>query len=124
MNTPSDDELAKMRQRIASYPTELQYRFELGVALSSRHDYDAAIPELQKAMGSPHVRLQAMTLLVEAFDAKGLTDLAANMREQLSRESGDEGDSGSAPIPAPTRPFTPLDSATAQKIPNEDDLAA
>lgn len=124
MSTPHDNEIAKIRQHVATYPTEPRYRFELGSALCKRHDYDGAIPELQRAMASPHVRLQAMALLVEAFDAKGLTDLAARMREFLSRESGDEGDSGSAPVPVPTRPFTPLDSSSARKIPDEDDLAA
>jgi len=124
MSTPSDNELAKIRERIATYPTALQFRFELAVALCSRHDYDAAIPELRRAMESPHVRLRSMALLAEAFDAKGMTDLAISIREQLSRESGDNGDSGSAPVPAPTRPFTPLDSSSARKIPDEDDPAA
>ena len=113
-----------IRERIASSPTDLQLRFELAVALCSRHDYDATIPELQRAMGSPHVRLRAMALLANAYDAKGMTVLAASIREQLSKESGHEGDSGSAPVPAPTRPFTPLDSSSARKIPDEDDLAA
>src|ERR1035438_8825959 len=111
MNITPDDEIAKIRQRIAEYPTDSQLRFELGVALCSCHDYSAAIPELQRATGSPYVRLRAMALLVEAFEAKGMTDLAASVRERLSRESGDEGDSGSAPVPTPTRPFTPLDSS-------------
>lgn len=102
MDTPSDDGLTKIRQRIATYPTELRYRFELGDLLCKRREYDAAIPELQRAMSNPFVRLQAMAFLVEAFDAEGMVDLAASMRAQLSKESGEEGDSGSAPDPVPT----------------------
>src|SRR5687767_5160578 len=107
MSTPSDDDLAKIRQRVAARPLDLQCRFELGAALSSRQDYLAGIPELQKAMSRPPVRLPAMVLLAEAFDARGMNDTAAQMREWIARELGDGGDSGSAPVPAPTRPFTP-----------------
>jgi hypothetical protein len=124
MNEPFDDELAKIRERMATYPTDLQLRFELAVALCNRGDYGTAILELQRAMSSPHVRLRAMALLAEAFDANGMSDLAAFIREQLSRESGEEGDSGSAPVPSPTRPVGPVDSFQARKFPDEDDLAA
>jgi hypothetical protein len=122
MDAASDDDLVKIRRRIESHPTDLQARFELGVALCSRHDYLAAMPELQRAMASPPVRFRAMALLADAFDSKGMADMAAWMRERLSQESG-EGDSGSAPRPVPTRPFTPHDSSGASKIPNEDDHA-
>jgi len=124
MDAASDDDLVKIRRRIESHPTDLQARFELGVALCSRHDYVAAMPELQRAMASPPVRFRAMALLANAFDSRGMTDMAARMRERLSEESGDEGDAGSAPRPVPTRPFTPHDSSGASKIPDEDDHAA
>jgi hypothetical protein len=119
MSTP-DNELVELRRRVASEPNNLQYHFELGVALSSRHDHAAAIAELHQATRSPQFRLRAMGLLAEAFDARGMHDMAARMREQ----SGDEGDSGSAPLPVPKRPLTPHDSAGAEKIPDEDDHAA
>ena len=122
-NSAPDAELAKLRQNVATYPTELRYRYELGVALCRRQDHGAAIPELQRAMGSPHFRSQAMTRLVEAFEARGMPDLAASVRELLSRESGDDGEAGSAPVPAPTRPRTPRDSSQAKKMPDKDDLA-
>src|SRR3954468_15067620 len=119
MDPASDNDLAKIRRRVESHPTDLQARFELGVALCSRHDYVAAIPELQWAMSSPPVRFRAMALLADAFDSRGMTVLAAWMREHL----GDEGDSGSAPRPLPTQPFTPHDSSGASKIPDEDEHA-
>jgi len=124
MSTPPDDGLAELRLRVASHPDNLQYRFELGVALSNRHDHAAAIAELHPATRSPQFRSRAMALMAEAFDARGMHDMATRMREQISGESGDEGDSGSAPTPAPRRPFTPHDSSGARKIPNENDHAA
>jgi Tfp pilus assembly protein PilF len=124
MDAASDDELVKIRRRVESHPTDLQARFELGVALCSRHDYVAAMPELQRAMASPPVRFRAMALLADVFDSRGMTESAARVRQRISEESGDEGDSGSAPLPVPTRPFTPHDSSGARKVPNEDDPAA
>jgi|WetSurMetagenome_2_1015567.scaffolds.fasta_scaffold1647084_1 hypothetical protein len=117
---PTDGDLKKLRGEVAAYPTDLRRRFELGAALSVRQKYYEAIPELEKGMCSPHLRLDSMKLLIEAHEASGQSDLAARMREQLSKESGDEGDSGSAPVPAPTRPISPRDSSRAKKSPDED----
>ena len=118
-----DNERVQIRQHVATYPTDLLLRFEYAKALCRCHDYGAAIPELQYAMGNPHLRLRALALLAEAFDAEGMADLAASTREQLAK-SGDEGDAGSAPIPAPTRPVTPLDSSSAKRISDEDESAS
>jgi hypothetical protein len=120
---PSDDELKELEREIATYPEDLLRRFRLAEALCKRRDYGAAIPELQKAMSSPHVRLSALKLLVEAFEAKRMFDLAARFREQLSKESGEDSDSGSAAIPAPTRPKGPHDSSQSEKRPHDDDKA-
>ena len=124
MSTPSDGELEMIRQRVASHPNDLQCRFELGVALYNRRDYAAALIELQRAMNSPTVRLRAMRLIVEIFDIKGMREMAAEMRKWISRESGDEEDSGSAPKPVPTGPLKPRDSSGAAATPHEDDHAA
>jgi hypothetical protein len=118
---PSDEDLKKLREEVAVYPTDLRRRFQLGAALSKRQKYHEAIPELQKGMFSPHTRLDSIRLLIEAYDASGQTDLAARIREQFSKESGDEGDSGSAPVPAPTRPIAPRDSPRAKKRSHEED---
>ena len=115
------DDPRKLRGDIATYPTDLRLRFRLGAALSMLRDYSGAIPELEKAVLSPHVRLQAMKLLIEAYEATGKYDLAARMREQLSRESGEDSGSGSAPVPVPTRPITPQDSSRTKKRPQQDD---
>jgi hypothetical protein len=119
-DVPSED-VARLRSEIATYPTDLRLRLRLGAALSACRDYSGAISELHMAMGSPHVRLSALGLLVTTCQAAGMYDLATHFREQLSRESGDESGSGSAPVPAPTRPVAPRDSSRAEKPPHEDD---
>lgn len=116
----ADDELRRTRGEVAAYPTDLQRRMRLGEALAARQKYAEAIPELQKAMCSPHIRLQAMRLLIEAFEATHLHDLAAHVRERLSKESGGEDDPGSAPVPMPTRPIRPQGSAQTETPPHED----
>ena len=119
-DVPTDDDLKKLREEVAAFPTDLRRRFELGAALFKHRKYSEAIPEFQKAQGNPHTRLQAMRFLADIYEARGMFDLAARVREQLSKESGDEGSSGSAPVPAPTRPVAPRDSSRAKKSPDED----
>jgi len=54
-----------------------------------------------------------------------MKDLARKMREVISKESGDGGDAGSAPILVPKPPFMPIDSARAENaMSNEDEDAA
>lgn len=93
---PIDEDPKKLRDDVGRDPTDLRLRFRLGAALSIREKYHEAIPELEKGMASPHVRLHAMKLLIEAYEATGQWDLAARLREQFSKESGD--DSGSAAV--------------------------
>ena len=123
-NAPSDDELHVLRGKVARYPTDPQLRFASGAALFALRDYDAAISELHEGLGNPQVRIPALKLLIEAYDANGMPDRAALLRQTLSREFGDDSDSGSAPVPAPTRPISPLDSSRGKKRPNEDDRAS
>jgi hypothetical protein len=120
-NTPSDDEIKELRRKVDSNPIDFQSHFDLGVALSKRHEYAAAIMELQKAQLNPNIRWPSMKLLAEMYDAKGMSEFAARVRKQLSRESGEDDEAGSAPVPAPKRPITPLDSSHAEKYFDEDD---
>jgi hypothetical protein len=119
--TTTKEEIKRLRDEVYAYPTDLRRRFQLGVALSALHKYYEAIPELRHGMCDPHVRIDAMKHLVEVYEARGEADAAASLREQLARESGDESSSGSAPVPAPTRPISPRGSARAKKNLNEDD---
>jgi hypothetical protein len=119
-NAPTDDDLKKLREDVDAHPTDLWLRFRLGAALSMRQNYQAAIPELKKGILAPNVRWSAMKLLIEAYDATGMAELAAGLREQLSKESGDESGSGSATVPVPTRPTAPKDSSSAKKPPSDE----
>ena len=88
-DAPSDGELNALRRKADTYPTDLTLRYELGSALLARGDFDRAISELLRAQRSPHVRVSAMRLLIQAYEAKGMTDRADQLRKQLSRETGD-----------------------------------
>jgi hypothetical protein len=118
---PTEGDPEQLRREISRYPTDLGLCLRLGAALSRRGDYAGAIPELQKAMVSPHARLQAMRLLVEAYQGNGDLEQAVRMRERLSRESGEDDGSGSAPSPVPSRPRPPRDSSSGKQRPHEDD---
>jgi hypothetical protein len=52
---------------------------------------------------------------------KWIAKYEAQFRAELSKESGDDGGAGSAPVPAPTRPIAPRDSSRAKKRSHEDD---
>ncbi|MFP4069979.1 MAG: tetratricopeptide repeat protein [Opitutales bacterium] len=66
---------------VQRYPNEFGYRFELGELYFEDGEIDKAIKELQLALRSPKVRINALILLGKAYKAKGFWDLAA---EQLT----------------------------------------
>ncbi len=78
--------LAERKNRVAKYPNDLQFRFELGEALYHSGDISAAIPELQLSLRQPAVRLRAMMLLALCFKAKGQFDIAAKRLEEAASE--------------------------------------
>ncbi len=117
----NEDSPESLRQEINRYPTDLRLHFRLGLALCAQSDYAAAIPELRKAMNSPHDRFLAMTRLVEAYTGSGDLESAARMLAQVARESGGDNGAGSAPVSVPTRPHPPQGPRSARKRPHEDD---
>jgi hypothetical protein len=123
MNVPSDPEILRLQGRVASSPSDLQLRFDLGEALCRRKDYISAIPELQKAMAYPQLRRRAAELLAAAFDAKQMHDVANDMRRLVSGEDPDGGGSAPIPVPATPRPPTRPDISAAKEIPRNDDKA-
>lgn len=62
------------------YPNEFGYRFELGELLFEDEEIDKAIENLQLALRSPKVRIDALILLGKSYLKKGFHDMAA---EQL-----------------------------------------
>lgn len=74
------------KKRVERNPTDLQARFELGETLMLVGNYKDAVPELQKAQNNPNVRLRAMSLLGQCYDARGMFDLAKNMLQKAASE--------------------------------------
>ena len=65
---------------VKRYPNEFSYRFELGELLFEDDEIDKAIENLQLALRSPKVRINALILLGKSYLKKGFHDMAA---EQL-----------------------------------------
>jgi tetratricopeptide (TPR) repeat protein len=78
--------LSEAKARVAKYPNDLQFRFELGEALFNAGQHSEAIPDLQAALRQPNVRVRAMTLLSLCFRAKGMLDMAAKRLEEADAE--------------------------------------
>src|SRR5206468_351223 len=67
--------IADAQERVARNPTDLQLRFELGENLFTAGHFREAVPQLQRARQSPHVRLKAMNLLSCCYAELGMLDL-------------------------------------------------
>lgn len=78
--------MSTARKRVADNPTDLQVRYELGEALMQAGSFSDAIPELQRAVQNPNVRLRAMNLLGQCFVEKGMNDLAVNTFKKAASE--------------------------------------
>jgi len=72
--------LEQAEKLVQRYPNEFAYRYELGELYYEDGETDKAIKELQNALRSPKVRINALILLGKAYKAKGFWDMAA---EQL-----------------------------------------
>ncbi len=75
-----------LRRLVEKYPSELSYKHELGLLLLASGSVDAAIEQFQIARRNPKLRLDAMTALGAAFQAKGLHDLAVQQLESVKEE--------------------------------------
>lgn len=62
---------------VQRYPNEFGYRYELGDIYLAEGNLDGAIKELQLALRSPKVRLNALVKLGQAYKNKTFYDLAA-----------------------------------------------
>ncbi len=70
------EQVGEAQKRVDQNPTDPQLRFELGTALYHAGDLSAAIPHLQQATRSPHIRTKVLLLLGRIFRAKGMFDLS------------------------------------------------
>lgn len=78
--------LQDAQQRVEKYPTDLQFRYELGEIYFQVGRPQDAIPELQRARQNPNVRLRASFMLGRCYEAKGLLDLAAKTLSEAASE--------------------------------------
>jgi tetratricopeptide (TPR) repeat protein len=71
-------QLAECQKRAEKFSTDLQIRFELGQLYFQAGKITEAMKEFQKAQGSPHRRIQALSYLGQCFARRGINDLAAS----------------------------------------------
>ena len=64
------------KRRVDQNPTDPQLRYELGSALYHSGDFSGAIPQLQQATRSPHIRTKVLLMLARSFRAKNMFDLS------------------------------------------------
>ena len=71
-------EFDNLVQRVKKYPTDMDARFELGMAYFNRKDYAETIKEMQHVQKFPRLQRKAVLYLAKAFAARNMTDLAIN----------------------------------------------
>lgn len=69
-------QLAEFTERAKNYPTDMNYRFELGRRLFSVEKYDEAIAEFQKAQADPKHRPASLHYLGRCYTKRGWFDEA------------------------------------------------
>jgi len=79
-------QLAECQKRVEKYPTDLAFRFELGVLYFQAGKISEAQKEFQKARGNPHKRIAAMNYLAQCFAQRKIFDLAASTFQDALKE--------------------------------------
>ncbi len=80
-------QLAECQKRVERFPTDLQFRFELGELYLQAGKINEAIQEFQKAQNNPHKRIAAMNCLGQCFARRKPTcDLAVRTFQNALKE--------------------------------------
>lgn len=82
-------EFENLVQRVKKYPTDMDARFELGLAYFNREDYGEAIKELQHVQKFPRLQRKAVLYLAKSFAARNMTDLAINSLQKFVEVKAD-----------------------------------
>lgn len=69
-------EIRAARDMVERYPSDLQYRFELGQIYFRLGRINEAIAEFQKSQNNPHRRVASLGYLGQCFSRRGLHDVA------------------------------------------------
>ncbi|MEX0777032.1 MAG: tetratricopeptide repeat protein [Phycisphaeraceae bacterium] len=85
-------ELGEYQERVKNYPTDMGFRYHLGVRLYLTKQFDEAIAEFQQARADPKHRGASMLYLGKCYNAKGWFDEAVDALRQgiASREIVDD----------------------------------
>jgi len=75
-----------IRSRVERYPNDREFRYEYGVLLFERDNYDEAIKQLQLARQNPSRRISSLFYLARCFKAKKQYDLARDQLTQAASE--------------------------------------
>ncbi len=79
-------QLRECQRRVEKYPTDLNFRFELGTLYFQAGRISEAQKEFQKAQNNPHRRIAAMNHLAQCFARRKIYDLAASTLEDAIKE--------------------------------------
>ena len=80
-------QLAECQKRVERFPTDLQFRFELGELYFQAGKFSEAIQEFQRAQANPHKRIAAMNYLGQCFGKKKATcDMAVRKFQEALKE--------------------------------------
>lgn len=93
-----EHEVADFRRRVDLRPGDAAQRLRLAKRLMRTDDVDGALAELQKCQGDPRERREALFLLGQCFQRKGILDLARKEYEQALDGGGGAVDERSKEI--------------------------
>lgn len=79
-------QLSECQQRVEKYPTDLAFRFELGVLYFRSGKISEAQKEFQKAQANPNKRIAALNYLAQCFAKRKIFDLAASTLQDAIKE--------------------------------------
>ena len=79
-------QIAECQKRVEKYPTDLAFRFEMGVLYFQAGKIGEATKEFQKAQGNPHKRIAALNYLAQCFAKRKIFDLAASTLQDAIKE--------------------------------------
>jgi len=79
-------QVAECQKHVEKYPTDLAFRFEMGVLYFQAGKIGEATKEFQKAQGNPHKRIAALNYLAQCFAKRKIFDLAASTLQDAIKE--------------------------------------
>jgi len=79
-------QLSECQKRVERFPTDLQFRFELGQLYFKAGKIGEAIQEFQKAKGNPHRRIAAMNFLAQCFAKRRMYELSTRTLQEALKE--------------------------------------